>query len=93
MGPPKYVLKGVVLKPDPFTAAALRGATPAVTVTAVPYGAELGKPVTVVLMAIVCAPAIEQGREHTQRTAELRNRGMAHQGEFAQSIKLNARAV
>ena len=40
MGAPKYVLKGVVLKSDPFTAGALRGAIPAVTVTAVPNGAE-----------------------------------------------------
>lgn len=75
MGPPKYVLKGVVLNPAPFTAGALRGAAGAVTITA-----ELREPVSIVLAAFVCAPAIEQRREHTQRTTKLRDRGMVHQG-------------
>jgi hypothetical protein len=78
---PKYVLKGVVLKAGPFAAGVLCGASPAVTVTAIPYGVELEEPVTVVLVAVVCAPAIEQSRENAQRTAELRNRGIVRQGE------------
>jgi hypothetical protein len=40
----------------------------------------LGEPGTVVLMAFVCAPAIEQRREQIQRTAEPRNRGMEPPG-------------
>jgi hypothetical protein len=75
MGPPKYVLKGVGLNAAPFPAGALRGAAAAVTITA-----ELEEPVTLVLAAVVSAPAIEQRREHTQKTAKLKNRATIHQG-------------
>jgi hypothetical protein len=72
MGAPKYALKGVVVKAAPV------GASAEVANEAVP---SRNRTVAVVVLgAVVCAAAIEPKRVPTDRTAELRNRGMGTLG-------------